>query len=90
MRANFSVALAENKSIMQGRDETAGFETIVVTAVEPGISADDESYKRLKGRQRKRWLDLLERVSSKASSIGASWHLLYIGRKPVLSDSNRA
>lgn len=62
--------------------EAAGFETIVLAAVEPGISADDESYNRLSGPLRERWLDLLERVSTEPSAIGASRHLLYVGRKP--------
>jgi SAM-dependent methyltransferase len=39
--------------------EALGFETLVVAGVEPAISADDESYNRLQGRQRQLWLDLL-------------------------------
>ena len=58
-----------------------GFETIVVAAVEPAISADDESYNRLQGKQRRYWLDLLYKISTDESIVGASRHLLYIGRK---------
>jgi len=61
--------------------EGAGFETVVLAGVEPGISADDESYNRLEGRQRELWLDLLYEVSTEPSIVGASRHLLYVGRK---------
>jgi hypothetical protein len=53
-----------------------------VASSEPCISADDESYNRLKGKRRKMWLDLLFELSSEKSIIAASRHLLYIGRKP--------
>lgn len=58
-----------------------GFETIVVAAVEPAISADDESYNRLQGKQRRFWLNLLYKISTDESIVGSSRHLLYIGRK---------
>ena len=61
--------------------ESLGFETLVVAGVEPAISADDESYNRLEGKQRKLWLDLLYEVSSEKSTIGSSRHILYIGKK---------
>jgi len=61
--------------------EAIGFETLVLAGVEPGISADDESYNSLKGEQRQQWLDLLYAVSTEPSILGASRHLLYIGRK---------
>lgn len=61
--------------------ETIGFETCAVVGVEPAISADDESYNKLQGRQRQLWLDLLYELSAEASIIGASRHLLYIGKK---------
>ena len=61
--------------------EAIGFETLTLAAVEPAISADDESYNRLEGKQRQLWLDLLYEISAERSSIGASRHLLYIGRK---------
>ena len=61
--------------------EAAGFETLTVAGVEPAISSDDESYNRLEGRQRQLWLDLLHEISTEPSIIGASRHLLYIGRK---------
>lgn len=62
--------------------EAAGIETITLAGVEPAISADDESYNKLEGRQRRLWLDLLVEISTEPTSIGASRHLLYVGRKP--------
>jgi SAM-dependent methyltransferase len=61
--------------------EALGFETLALAGVEPGISADDESYNRLEGQQRQLWLDLLYEISVESSTIGASRHLLYVGRK---------
>lgn len=61
--------------------EAAGLETLVLAGVEPGISADDESYNRLEGRQRELWLDLLFEISAQPSIVGASRHLMYVGRK---------
>jgi S-adenosylmethionine-dependent methyltransferase len=61
--------------------ESFGFETLVVAASEPIIGADDESYNKLTGRQRRLWLDQLFEMSTEPSIIGASRHLLYIGRK---------
>jgi len=63
--------------------EAVGFETLVLAGVEPAISADDESYNRLEGTQRRLWLDLLDEISTEPSILGASRHLLYVGRKPV-------
>jgi len=63
--------------------EALGFETMAVAGIEPAISADDESYNRLEGEQRRLWLDLLYEMTTEATSIGASRHLLYIGRKPT-------
>ena len=61
--------------------ETIGFETLKIAGVEPAISADDESYNRLRGEQRQLWLDLLYKISNEKSILGASRHILYIGRK---------
>jgi SAM-dependent methyltransferase len=61
--------------------EEAGFETLALAAVEPAISADDESYNKLEGKQRQLWLDLLYETSREPTIIAASRHLLYIGRK---------
>ena len=61
--------------------EGLGFETLVVAGVEPAISADDESYNRLQGRERQQWLDVLYAMSAEPSIVGASRHLLYIGKK---------
>jgi S-adenosylmethionine-dependent methyltransferase len=61
--------------------EAIGIETLVVAGVEPGISADDASYNQLPPTQRHLWLDLLYEISTEQSIVGASRHLLYIGRK---------
>jgi len=61
--------------------EMMDFETIVLAGTEPAISADDESYNSLKGKQRQLWLDLLFMVSAEKSILAASRHLLYIGKK---------
>lgn len=61
--------------------EAIGFETLTVVGVEPAISADDESYNKLQGKQRQLWLDLFYEMSAERSIIGASRHLLYIGNK---------
>ena len=61
--------------------EALGFQTVVIAGVEPAISADDESYNKLQAPQRELWLDLLEEVSSDETTVGASRHLLYVGRK---------
>lgn len=61
--------------------ESVGFETLIVAGVEPGISADDESYNKLVGKRRQLWLDLLYEISTEPSTVGSSRHLLYVGRK---------
>jgi S-adenosylmethionine-dependent methyltransferase len=63
--------------------EEIGFDTLVLAGVEPAISADDESYNRLQGKQRGQWLDLLHTISTERSILGASRHLLYIGQKRI-------
>ena len=63
--------------------EDHGFETIKLAGVEPTISTndDDERYNNLEGERRKLWLDLLYEISVEPSIVGASRHLIYIGRK---------
>ena len=61
--------------------EARGLQTIVLAGIEPAISANDESYNKLQAPQRDLWLDLLEEVSSDETTVGASRHLLYVGRK---------
>jgi S-adenosylmethionine-dependent methyltransferase len=61
--------------------EVVGFSTLVLAGVEPAISADDESYNRLQGEERRAWLDLLYAVSAEPAIVGASRHLLYVGEK---------
>ena len=62
--------------------ERVGFRTLKIAGVEPAISADDESYNTLKGKQRDLWLDLLFKISSEQSMVASSRHILYIGKKP--------
>ncbi|MGM0392717.1 MAG: class I SAM-dependent methyltransferase [Bacteroidota bacterium] len=64
--------------------EGIGFETIKVVGVEPCISANDEIYNKLEGERRRLWLDLFYEISGEPSIVGASQHLLYIGRKRLL------
>lgn len=61
--------------------EALGFETLAIAGVEPAVGADDERYNQLQGEQRQRWLDALYTVSTEPSIIGASKHILYMGRK---------
>jgi SAM-dependent methyltransferase len=61
--------------------EAVGFETLTLAGVEPLIGADDESYNQLQGQQRQLWLDLLYEISTEQSILGASRHLLYVGKK---------
>ena len=61
--------------------EALGFETIMLAGVEPTIAADDASYNQLEGPLRKMWLDLFEEISTERSIMGASRHLLYVGKK---------
>jgi hypothetical protein len=49
--------------------------------VEPCISADDESYNKLEGERRARFLEVFYQLSAEPSILGASRHLLYIGLK---------
>ena len=61
--------------------ESVGLETIALAGIEPGISDDDASYNQLEGETRKQWLELFFEMSTIPSIIGASRHLLYVGRK---------
>jgi S-adenosylmethionine-dependent methyltransferase len=61
--------------------EAIGIHTVALAGVDPAISADDESYNTLESPRRDRWLDLLFEVSADETTVGASRHLLYIGRK---------
>lgn len=61
--------------------EALGIRTVVLAGGEPAISADDASYNTLPPPRRDRWLDLLFDVSADETTVGASRHLLYVGRK---------
>lgn len=63
--------------------EAIGFETLAVAGVEPAISSEDNDsdYNKLQGMQRQLWLDLFYRISTEPSILGASRHILYVGRK---------
>ncbi len=60
--------------------ESAALETLLLAGVEPAISADDESYNSPNGERRRLWLDLLEEICDQPSIVGASRHLLYVGK----------
>ena len=60
--------------------EAEGFETLAVAAAEPCIADEDAPYNALVGEERRAWLDLLYRVSAEPSLLGASRHLLYVGK----------
>ena len=62
--------------------ERVGFRTLKIAGVEPSISANDESYNTLEGKQRDLWLDLLFKISAEQSIVASSRHILYIGRRP--------
>ena len=53
-----------------------------IAGVEPAISADDESYNTLEGKQRDLWLELLFEVSAEQSMVASSRHILYVGQRP--------
>jgi S-adenosylmethionine-dependent methyltransferase len=60
--------------------EKSGFKTVVFAGIETcGIR--DEPYNSLKGKRRQLWLDFLFSISTQPSIIGASSHILYIGKK---------
>lgn len=61
--------------------ERLGFKTLALAGVEPVGTGADESYRNLEGQRRELWLDLLFSISTEKSIIGASEHLLYIGKK---------
>jgi S-adenosylmethionine-dependent methyltransferase len=79
-RGGFRAYFAEVSEIAP-LHESIGFKTIKVVGVEPCISADDESYNKLEGQRRKLFLDLFYEISAEPSIVGASRHLMYIGRK---------
>lgn len=62
--------------------ENVGFDTLKIAGVEPAISADDESYNTLEGKERDLWLDLLFKISAEQSIVASSRHILYVGQKP--------
>jgi len=61
--------------------EQIGFTTLVLAGVEPVGTGADGSYRNLEGQRRQLWLDLLFSISTEKSIVGASEHLLYIGKK---------
>jgi len=62
--------------------ESAGFETVLRMGCE-GVVAGHEAYvNSLEGDNFEKWADLNYRISKDPAAIGASDHILYIGRKP--------
>jgi hypothetical protein len=69
--------------------EEVGFESLALAGVEPAISAYDESYNRLEEPLRAKWRDLLHSICTEPSIVGASRHLLHVGRKRRAAVRNR-
>jgi SAM-dependent methyltransferase len=65
--------------------EQLGFKTLALAGLEPVGAGSEETYKNLTEEQRKPWLDLLVKLSTEQSIIGASAHILYVGEKTVVS-----
>jgi S-adenosylmethionine-dependent methyltransferase len=61
--------------------EKMRFQTLVLAGVEPAGTGSDEAYNSLEGKRRQLWLDLLFSISTEKSIIGASEHILYVGKK---------
>ncbi len=62
--------------------ESVGFQTVMRMGCE-GMVAGHESYvNSLENESFERWVDLNYRISQDPGAIGASDHILYIGRKP--------
>ncbi len=61
--------------------ERSGFRTLTIAGAEPvGIGMND-SYAELSEESRRKWLDLMLKISAEPSILGASTHILYIGQK---------
>lgn len=61
--------------------ESAGFQTVIRMGCE-GVVAGHESYvNSLEGEGFERWVDLNYQIGQDAAAIGASDHILYVGRK---------
>jgi SAM-dependent methyltransferase len=61
--------------------EQAGFETVRLYPLDPGVFGTDDVYNNLPCERQKRWLTILTRQAEEPSMIGCSRHLLYVGRK---------
>jgi len=61
--------------------ERLGFTSVALAGVEPAGIMADGAYGSLEEPRRDKWLDLMVEISGQPSMIGASNHLLYIGRK---------
>jgi S-adenosylmethionine-dependent methyltransferase len=61
--------------------ERLGFETVALARVEPAGVLADGTYGGLEPSLREGWLDLMVAISRQPSIVGASSHLLNIGRK---------
>jgi S-adenosylmethionine-dependent methyltransferase len=63
--------------------ERTGFRTLTVAGAEPLGIGMNETYADLSETSRRNWLDLMLKISAEPSILGASTHILYIGRKPA-------
>ncbi len=61
--------------------ERAGFRTEAFGAVEPCIGPNDDLFNNMQGEYRSEWVEQLFMLSRERSLIGASRHLIYVGRK---------
>lgn len=62
--------------------ESAGFETVLRMGCEGVVSGHETYVNTLQGETFEKWADLNYRLSKDPAAIGASDHILYIGRKP--------
>lgn len=77
---NFRAYLANVDEVVP-EHESAGFVTKALGGLEPAIGPNDEIFNKLQGAQRAQWLNQLYNLSSDPSWLGASRHLIYVGRK---------
>ena len=62
--------------------EAAGFETLLRLGCEGVVSGHEAYVNALEGKDFDTWADLNYRIGKDPAAIGASAHILYIGRKP--------
>lgn len=63
--------------------EAAGFETLLRLGVEGMVGGHETYVNSLEGKDFEIWADLNYRIGKDPAAIGASEHILYIGKKPT-------